>query len=200
MSPCCFQAAERYLEALSVLNKRENCPQIWNLITFELSGVYCTIASLLQDYTPLSMTSRDEVCIVLSIHFEYLKLLTSGSSKNADRIYCLPKLNRGDFVLSDDLFCRICRSMPCHRFCLPTWFNKTTVSLARLRKQCCQDEHSNAAHFLNLKMSVWAYWVGPNIIWELFEYSICFLAVKMILHVDIYVRMSNLGLGAAMNI
>ena len=59
------QAAERYLEALNVLNKRENCPQIWNLITFELSGVYCTIASLLQDYTPLSMTSRDEVCPTL---------------------------------------------------------------------------------------------------------------------------------------
>lgn len=59
-----------------MINKRENCSQIWNLITFELSGVYCTIASLLQDYTPLSVTDRDEVILRSSSLYVYAHACT----------------------------------------------------------------------------------------------------------------------------
>lgn len=76
------QAAELYLQALSTLSKSDNCTAIRDMISFELSGVYCTIASLLQDYTPISTLSRDQVSllyirliVILFMYFLYCQNL-----------------------------------------------------------------------------------------------------------------------------
>lgn len=55
------QAIEFYNRALQSLAERKACPEVWDAVTWELSGAYFTMATLLQDYPPLSILSQQEV-------------------------------------------------------------------------------------------------------------------------------------------
>jgi len=73
-----LQATENYLEALAVLEKKETSPEIWDTINFELSGIYFTIASLLQDNHPSDpIVSREQVTLVYFL----IKILISRLSQ-----------------------------------------------------------------------------------------------------------------------
>ncbi|KAK3723836.1 hypothetical protein QZH41_019520, partial [Actinostola sp. cb2023] len=55
------QSIEFYQRALQSLTERKVCAEVWDAVTWELSGAYFTMATLLQDYPPLSMLSQQEV-------------------------------------------------------------------------------------------------------------------------------------------
>ena len=56
-----FQAFEFYNRALRCLAERKKSPEVWDTVTWELSGSYFSMASLLQDYAPLSSYAQEQV-------------------------------------------------------------------------------------------------------------------------------------------
>eukprot|EP00112_Aurelia_sp_Birch-Aquarium-sp1_P001931 Seg1212.5 transcript_id=Seg1212.5/GoldUCD/mRNA.D3Y31 product="Erythroid differentiation-related factor 1" protein_id=Seg1212.5/GoldUCD/D3Y31 len=69
------KAFEFYQKALSSLSSRNKTPEIWDRITFDLSGAYFSMGSQLQDNAPLSTVSYEEVStevqnlLVKSLHY-----------------------------------------------------------------------------------------------------------------------------------
>ncbi|XP_065071675.1 erythroid differentiation-related factor 1-like isoform X2 [Rhopilema esculentum] len=55
------KAFEFYQKALSCLGSKDKSQDIWNQISFDLSGAYFAMACLLQDYAPLNTVSFEEV-------------------------------------------------------------------------------------------------------------------------------------------
>ena len=55
------QAQDEYQKALSLLEKRDTQPDIWDSITWELSSTYFTMAMNLQDFAPLSTMAQEQV-------------------------------------------------------------------------------------------------------------------------------------------
>ena len=58
---CFSKAIESYQKALRCLGERKSCPEVWDTVTWELSGAYYTLATLLQDYAPLTTHAQEEV-------------------------------------------------------------------------------------------------------------------------------------------
>ena len=56
-----FQAFEFYNRALRSLYERKTFPEVWDTVTWELSGAYFSMATLLQDYAPLSVYAQERV-------------------------------------------------------------------------------------------------------------------------------------------
>ena len=56
-----FQAFEFYNRALRCLADRKKNPEVWDTVTWELSGSYFTMATLLQDFAPLSTYAQEQV-------------------------------------------------------------------------------------------------------------------------------------------
>lgn len=55
------QAIDYYLRAMRSLSCRENHQPIWDSVNWELSTTYFTLATLLQDYAPLSRKAPEQV-------------------------------------------------------------------------------------------------------------------------------------------
>eukprot|EP00794_Sanderia_malayensis_P005439 gene5439-6118_t len=55
------KAFEFYQKAFTSLRSRQAMQEVWDRISFELSGAYFSMACLLQDYPPLQSTSQEEV-------------------------------------------------------------------------------------------------------------------------------------------
>ncbi|XP_042313535.1 erythroid differentiation-related factor 1 isoform X5 [Sceloporus undulatus] len=55
------KAINYYLKALRSLGKREVHPAVWDSVNWELSTTYFTMATLLQDYAPLSRKAQEQV-------------------------------------------------------------------------------------------------------------------------------------------
>lgn len=55
------KAFEFYNRALRCLAERKKNPEVWDTVTWELSGSYFTMATLLQDYAPLSSYAQEQV-------------------------------------------------------------------------------------------------------------------------------------------
>lgn len=60
-----FQAFEFYNRALRCLADRKKNPEVWDTVTWELSGSYFTMATLLQDFAPLSTYAQEQVTLEL---------------------------------------------------------------------------------------------------------------------------------------
>jgi len=58
---CYTRAMRSYKQALEVLQSREMNAGVWDAVVWEYTCVLFTLASLLQDYAPLSIKSREEV-------------------------------------------------------------------------------------------------------------------------------------------
>ena len=56
-----IQSIESYKSALSKLKSRNVCPEIWDSINWELSSTFFSLATMLQDYAPLSTQSHEQV-------------------------------------------------------------------------------------------------------------------------------------------
>lgn len=46
---------------MGALASRENHPAVWDSVNWELSTTYFTLATLLQDYAPLSRKAQEQV-------------------------------------------------------------------------------------------------------------------------------------------
>ncbi|KAM6444086.1 erythroid differentiation-related factor 1 isoform 5-T5 [Liasis olivaceus] len=55
------KAVDYYLKALRSLSKREVHPAVWDSVNWELSTTYFTMATLLQDYAPLSRKAQEQI-------------------------------------------------------------------------------------------------------------------------------------------
>ena len=55
------QAVDYYLKALRSLGTREVHPAVWDSVNWELSTTYFTMATLQQDYAPLSRKAQEQV-------------------------------------------------------------------------------------------------------------------------------------------
>uniref|UniRef100_A0A8D0BEJ2 Erythroid differentiation regulatory factor 1 n=1 Tax=Salvator merianae TaxID=96440 RepID=A0A8D0BEJ2_SALMN len=55
------KAIDYYLKALRSLGKREVHPAVWDSVNWELSTTYFTMATLLQDYAPLSRKAQEQI-------------------------------------------------------------------------------------------------------------------------------------------
>ncbi|XP_066476650.1 erythroid differentiation-related factor 1 isoform X3 [Tiliqua scincoides] len=55
------KAIDYYLKALRSLGKREVHPAVWDSVNWELSTTYFTMATLLQDYAPLSRRAQEQI-------------------------------------------------------------------------------------------------------------------------------------------
>lgn len=55
------QAIDYYLRAMKSLASRESHPAVWDSVNWELSTTYFTLATLLQDYAPLSRKAQEQV-------------------------------------------------------------------------------------------------------------------------------------------
>ena len=60
-SPLGLQAIDYYLRAMKALATRGSHPLVWDSVTWELSTTYFTLATLLQDYAPLSRKAQQQV-------------------------------------------------------------------------------------------------------------------------------------------
>lgn len=56
-----FQAIDYYLSAMRSLGSREIHPAVWDSVNWELSTTYFTLATLLQDFAPLSRKAQEQV-------------------------------------------------------------------------------------------------------------------------------------------
>ncbi|XP_053244884.1 erythroid differentiation-related factor 1 isoform X4 [Podarcis raffonei] len=55
------KAVDYYLKALRSLGEREVHPAVWDSVNWELSTTYFTMATLLQDYAPLSRKAQEQI-------------------------------------------------------------------------------------------------------------------------------------------
>ncbi|XP_038265268.1 erythroid differentiation-related factor 1 isoform X1 [Dermochelys coriacea] len=55
------KAIDYYLKALRSLGKREMYPAVWDSVNWELSTTYFTMATLQQDYAPLSRKAQEQI-------------------------------------------------------------------------------------------------------------------------------------------
>ncbi|XP_042358547.1 erythroid differentiation-related factor 1 [Plectropomus leopardus] len=55
------KAIDYYLRAMKSLASRENHPAVWDSVNWELSTTYFTMATLLQDYAPLSRKAQEQI-------------------------------------------------------------------------------------------------------------------------------------------
>ncbi|XP_056903015.1 erythroid differentiation-related factor 1 [Takifugu flavidus] len=55
------KAIEYYLRAMRLLEGRESHPAVWDSVNWELSTTYFTLATLLQDYAPLSRKAQEQI-------------------------------------------------------------------------------------------------------------------------------------------
>uniref|UniRef100_A0A8C3RSA1 Erythroid differentiation regulatory factor 1 n=1 Tax=Chelydra serpentina TaxID=8475 RepID=A0A8C3RSA1_CHESE len=55
------KAIDYYLKALRSLGKREMHPSVWDSVNWELSTTYFTMATLQQDYAPLSRKAQEQI-------------------------------------------------------------------------------------------------------------------------------------------
>ncbi|XP_062286795.1 erythroid differentiation-related factor 1 [Scomber scombrus] len=55
------KAIDYYLRAMKSLAGRENHPAVWDSVNWELSTTYFTLATLLQDYAPLSRKAQEQI-------------------------------------------------------------------------------------------------------------------------------------------
>lgn len=71
------QAIDYYLRAMKSLACRESHPAVWDSVNWELSTTYFTLATLLQDYAPLSRKAQEQVSFsTCCSDFYILKKLT----------------------------------------------------------------------------------------------------------------------------
>lgn len=61
ISPLSLQAFEFYNKALRCLADRKKSPEVWDTVTWELSGSYFSMGTLLQDFAPLSTYAQEQV-------------------------------------------------------------------------------------------------------------------------------------------
>lgn len=55
------KAIDYYLRAMKSLSTRESHPAVWDSVNWELSTSYFTLATLLQDYAPLSRKAQEQI-------------------------------------------------------------------------------------------------------------------------------------------
>ncbi|KAM4598994.1 LOW QUALITY PROTEIN: erythroid differentiation-related factor 1 [Fundulus diaphanus] len=55
------KAIDYYLQALRALGSRKSHPAVWDSVNWELSTTYFTLATLLQDYAPLSRKAQEQI-------------------------------------------------------------------------------------------------------------------------------------------
>ncbi|XP_056147899.1 erythroid differentiation-related factor 1 [Lampris incognitus] len=55
------KAIDYYLRAMQSLSSRGNHPAVWDSVNWELSTTYFTLATLLQDYAPLSRKAQEQI-------------------------------------------------------------------------------------------------------------------------------------------
>ncbi|XP_016523457.1 erythroid differentiation-related factor 1 isoform X1 [Poecilia formosa] len=55
------KAVDYYLQALRALGSRKSHPAVWDSVNWELSTTYFTLATLLQDYAPLSRKAQEQI-------------------------------------------------------------------------------------------------------------------------------------------
>ncbi|KAL0964477.1 hypothetical protein UPYG_G00324380 [Umbra pygmaea] len=55
------KAIDYYLSAMRSLASRDNHPAVWDSVNWELSTTYFTLATLLQDYAPLSRKAQEQI-------------------------------------------------------------------------------------------------------------------------------------------
>lgn len=71
------QAFEFYNKALRCLAERKKSPEVWDTVTWELSGSYFSMGTLLQDFAPLSSYAQEQV----TEHYDAAsKCLLTGNS------------------------------------------------------------------------------------------------------------------------
>lgn len=63
-------AVEHYQKSLAALGERKSFPEVWDRVTWELSGTYYTMGTLVQDYFSLEEFDADTV----SFYFNTLYL------------------------------------------------------------------------------------------------------------------------------
>lgn len=90
------QAVDYYLKALRSLGTRDIHPAVWDSVNWELSTTYFTMATLQQDYAPLSRKAQEQVTVCGVIkkplalhapwHTEHLLLVKQGL--NAFKLIC----------------------------------------------------------------------------------------------------------------
>lgn len=56
-----LQAIDYYLRAMRLLGGREGHLAVWDSVNWELSTTYFTLATLLQDFAPLSRKAQEQV-------------------------------------------------------------------------------------------------------------------------------------------
>lgn len=61
------QAVDYYLKALRSLGTRDIHPAVWDSVNWELSTTYFTMATLQQDYAPLSRKAQEQVVILVGL-------------------------------------------------------------------------------------------------------------------------------------
>uniref|UniRef100_A0A3Q3N7V2 Erythroid differentiation regulatory factor 1 n=1 Tax=Labrus bergylta TaxID=56723 RepID=A0A3Q3N7V2_9LABR len=55
------KAIDYYLRAIKALTSRDSHPAVWDSVNWELSTTYFTLATLLQDYAPLSRKAQEQI-------------------------------------------------------------------------------------------------------------------------------------------
>jgi hypothetical protein len=54
-------AVEHYQKSLGALGERKSFPEVWDRVTWELSGTYYTVGTLVQDYVSLKEYEEETV-------------------------------------------------------------------------------------------------------------------------------------------
>ncbi|XP_028324227.1 erythroid differentiation-related factor 1-like [Gouania willdenowi] len=77
------KAIDYYLRAMKVLSHRDSHPGVWDSVNWELSTTYFTLATLLQDYAPLSRKAQEqierEVTKAMMMSLKYCDLQTESA-------------------------------------------------------------------------------------------------------------------------
>lgn len=58
-------AIEHYQKSLGALGERKSFPEVWDRVTWELSGTYYTMGTLVQDYFSLKEFEAETVSLFL---------------------------------------------------------------------------------------------------------------------------------------
>ena len=80
-------AVEHYQKSLVALGERKSCPEVWDRVTWELSGTYYTMGTLIQDFVSVKEFEAETVRCFASVYKLLTKCVCTFCSKWSEQVW-----------------------------------------------------------------------------------------------------------------
>lgn len=87
-------AVEHYQKSLAALGERKSFPEVWDRVTWELSGTHYTMGTLVQDYFSMKEFDADTVSVYFNtLFYKGMRLLLQKTTFTLEQKFpCINKI------------------------------------------------------------------------------------------------------------